>query len=82
MTAHPRTEGPMELKRPVRERVFGVGPGVSTAPWFFEATLKQEIQRRKQRGWRAASFFRTVTRVILPGSMIVVVVLCGILALL
>ena len=79
---HPRPESPMEVERPARERVFGAGLGVSTAPWFFEATLKQEIQRRKQRRWRAASFFRTVTRVILPGSMIVVVVLCSILALL
>ena len=54
----------------------------ATAPWFFEATLKQEIQRRKQRRWRAAALVRMVTRVVLPGSMVALFVLCGVLVLL
>ena len=55
---------------------------VPGAPWFFEATLKQEIQRRKRRRWRANAVVRMVTRVVLPGSLIVVVVLCSLLAML
>ena len=67
---------------PALERGSGGQPRSSTAPWFFEATLKQEIQRRKQRRWRATALVRLVTRVVIPGSMIMFVILCSMLVLL
>jgi len=80
--ARPRADRPVAAEHSAPAQTPAVQKEASGAPWFFEATLKQEIQRRKQRRWRAAAFVRLVTRVVLPGSMIVVVVLCGILVLL
>jgi hypothetical protein len=80
--ARPRAERQAGAGTIVQERLAGKNAGDSCAPWFFEATLKQEIQRRKGRRTRAASLVRVVTRVVLPGSMIVFAVFCGVLALL
>jgi len=72
-TSRPDSEADHGVEHPAR---------ISQAPWFFEATLKQEIQRRKHRRSRATSLLRMLTRVVLPGSMIVVVVFCSLLAML
>jgi len=80
--ARPRAERQAGAGAIVQERLTGKTTGDSSAPWFFEATLKQEIQRRKGRRTRAASLVRVVTRVVLPGSMIVFVVFCGVLSFL
>jgi len=77
-----RARSDQTVERPRPDRVPTQYGKATTAPWYFEATLKQEIQRRKQRRWRAAAVVRMVTRVVLPGSMVVLVVLCGILVLL